>query len=67
MPQDSTDWIDWQGGDCPVDKNVMVRVQGRFEAERDEHQMPRRASGWVWSHDPKDALFDIIAYCVVHA
>lgn len=62
-----TEWFDWAGGPCPVDKNAMVQVQCRFETFRDESQLTRRAASWVWSHDLTDPTFDIIAYRVVSA
>lgn len=50
------DWIDWGGGDCPVDGREMVDVifghGGRMSANI--------ADCWRWSHDGTDS--DIIAY-----
>ena len=49
-------WIDWGGGDCPVDSREMVDVifghGGRMSANI--------AECWRWSHDGTDS--DIIAY-----
>lgn len=56
-----TDWIEWNGGECPVggEKEVEVRY-------RDGSCPPKgRARGWFWG-DRSDA-WDIIAYRLVDA
>lgn len=69
MPQENqTDWIEWQGGECPVDGRTRVDV--RF---RDGTLWTNRAAGslarndddenyWIW--EPTSPEDDIIAYRV---
>jgi hypothetical protein len=52
-------WIDWPGGDCPVDRNVTVQVQYRAEDFGDTGN----AGFFRWNHSDKAS--DIIAYKIV--
>ena len=52
-------WIEWRGGECPVDPGAAVRVQFRgpyFES------WPA-AGFWRWRHDGNDC--DIVAYRII--
>lgn len=55
-------WIDWHGGDCPVDSDAIVEVKYRtpnpYQFNND------RAGDFAWSHDGFDG--DIIAYRLQH-
>ena len=54
----SDDWIEWHGGDCPVDSDAIVEVKFRWH---DQHQYNNdRAGDFYWSHTGSNA--DIIAY-----
>lgn len=73
MPQDTqeTDWIEWQGGECPVDPDTPVEVRFRdYEIAGDEVS-GLDASFWIggsydwWKHESPDRDNDIIAYRVV--
>lgn len=48
-------WIEWKGGECPVDNNVMVQVRLENGAERWS-----RAEGWDWGRG--EDFISIIAY-----
>ena len=51
-------WIEWHGGECPVDSDAIVEVKFRnpnpYQFNND------RAGDFYWSHD--DLGYDIIAY-----
>ena len=52
MPQDTqeTDWIEWQGGECPVDPGTFVKV--RFACDHSDAAAlayPARPARW-WLH-----------------
>lgn len=55
-------WIDWHGGECPVDSDTIAEVKYRnpnpFQFNND------RAGDFTWSHDGNAG--DIIAYRIVH-
>lgn len=55
---DDDGWIDWHGGECPVDSDAIVEVKYRkpnpYQFNND------RADYFAWSHDGFDG--DIIAY-----
>ena len=52
------EWIEWHGGDCPVDSDAIVEVKFRWH---DQHQYNNdRAGDFYWSHTGSNA--DIIAY-----
>lgn len=54
----SNGWIEWHGGDCPVDSDAIVEVKYR---KPNPHQFNNdRAGDFTWSHDGFDG--DIIAY-----
>lgn len=51
-------WIDWHGGECPVDSDAIVEVKYR---KPNPYQLNNdRAGDFSWSHDGFDD--DIIAY-----
>lgn len=51
-------WIEWHGGDCPVDSDAIVEVKYR---NPNQYQFNNdRAGDFNWSHDGFDG--DIIAY-----
>lgn len=54
----SNGWIEWHGGECPVDSDAIVEVKYRrpnpYQFNND------RAGDFTWSHDGIDG--DIIAY-----
>jgi len=52
-------WIDWPGGDCPVDGTVTVQVQYRA----DDFGYTGNACFFRWNHSGKAS--DIIAYKIV--
>jgi hypothetical protein len=52
-------WIDWPGGDCPVDGTVTVQVQYRLN----NFGGTGNAGGFRWNHS--DTASDIIAYKIV--
>jgi hypothetical protein len=52
------DWIEWNGGDCPVGPDVRVGA-----VTRGGYQCTRRAGDLWWNHI--DVLSDIIKYRVV--
>lgn len=55
-------WIQWAGGECPVDRDAIVEVKYRkpnpYQFNND------RAGDFTWSHDGFDG--DIIAYRLQH-
>lgn len=60
------EWIEWEGGECPVEGGAIVRVQYARPAntslgQRIEWAVPARELAWY--HDGADD--DIIAYRVV--
>lgn len=51
-------WIQWAGGDCPVDSDAIVEVKCRWH---NQHQYNNdRAGDFYWAHTGSNA--DIIAY-----
>lgn len=68
--QQDGDWIDWSGGECPVDADVMVDVEFRDGFPSDPVPAGRRD----WEHWPDGEpersdgpCSDIIAYRVVRS
>lgn len=57
-------WIPWNGGDCPVGRDVVVETKCRGDTEQD---LPGRglASFWWWQHSPDHSdPSDIVEYRV---
>lgn len=54
-------WIDWTGGECPVNINSLVNV--RYKNGGGDLES-RRAEVYNWSHNDKEC-YPIIAYRVV--
>lgn len=62
---DASDWIEWSGGECPVDPDDRIQFRCRDGVERDEY-----ARFLNWSHLPiSSGLSDanIIAYRILEA
>lgn len=61
-------WIEWNGGECPVDRNATVYVRFRSSADTDEDDACR-AGDLRWHHAKDDnqvaVAYDIIAYRLV--
>lgn len=56
-------WIEWKGGECPVDSGTVVVVRLKDGSETERGPM-----GLRWHHVPDDdsrAAFNIVAYRVV--
>lgn len=49
-----SEWIDWAGGECPLDEGVAGQVRFRSGYQEDA------TYGWDWSH--RSVLGDIVAY-----
>lgn len=58
----SNGWIDWHGGECPVDSDTIVEVKYRKPSPL--HFNNDRAGDFTWSHD--GSIGDIIAYRIVN-
>jgi len=54
-------WLEWSGGECPVDEMEPVQVKFRNGLVKDG----RRAASWDWRHESDPDLGDIIAYRVI--
>jgi hypothetical protein len=54
-----TGWIEWKGGECPVDEDVRVEVQ-----LRDGDFGKCEAGGWLWTWSEDYSEGDIIRYRV---
>lgn len=55
-------WIDWHGGECPVDSDAIVEV--KFRKPCPLHFSNDRAGDFVWSHHGSNG--EIIAYRLVN-
>lgn len=55
-------WIDWHGGECPVDSDAIVEV--KFRKPCPLHFSNDRAGDFAWSHHGSNG--DIIAYRLVN-
>lgn len=55
-------WIQWAGGDCPVDSDAIVEVKFRNPSQYQFNS--DRAGDFYWSHDGLG--YDIIAYRLQH-
>lgn len=57
----NTDWIEWNGGECPVapDTHHMVRFRDSSEFEDDHPQ------SWYWGRNDTEDGNDIIAYRIL--
>jgi len=56
---DKGEWIEWGGGECPVDPECVVAVQCRSKNFLFQH---REAGKHNWEHNGWRASMDIIAY-----
>ena len=59
---DADGWIEWAGGECPVDSDAIVEVKYRKPSPL--HFNNDRAGDFTWSHDGFGG--DIIAYRLPH-
>jgi hypothetical protein len=50
-------WIDWAGGDCPVEAMAKVKVKFRGGDKSADWEVAR---SWMWAH--QGGTFDIVAY-----
>lgn len=56
----SEGWIEWHGGDCPVDSDAIVEVKYRIPKPYQYNNYNDRAGDFDWEHIGSNA--DIIAY-----
>jgi len=56
----SGDWIDWNGGECPVDGDLLVEIVFRYDNSIDQFS---NASNFYWLHSGYPG--DIIAYKII--
>ena len=65
-PDDSGEWVEYDGGGQPVEDDVWVEVVMALERrERDYATLIRRADDWPWDVGLYDPDSDIVAYKVV--
>ena len=65
-PDDSGEWIEYDGSGQPVEDDVYVEVIMEVEQRRRDYTpMLRRAEDWDWNAYLYDASSDIVAYKVV--
>ena len=55
------DWIEWKGGECPVQENTAIEVKLRNGTVSSAWL----AKGWVWEHGILSPRADIIAYRII--
>ena len=55
-----SEWIDWNGGERPVDRNVEVEIMSRSGVKNQ-----RRAEVFLWNHAGKPSRGDILKYRVI--
>lgn len=55
-------WIEWAGGDCPVDGNADVEIKFRDGCLGG---MIRKAGGYYWGRSNAEYESDVVAYRVV--
>lgn len=64
-----SDWITWEGGECPVEPDTLVQVQFRGEtrarAGRSKSDTALDQHGFDWSHNNNGG--DIIAYRIIQS
>jgi hypothetical protein len=54
-------WIEWKGGECPVDPDVMVEI--KMDNDARVYSLLAKALRWKWAHGGN--INDIIKYRVV--
>ena len=65
-PDDSGEWVEYDGSGQPVEDDVFVEVLMEVERRgRDYATLLRRAEDWSWCSSPYDPDSDIVAYKVV--
>lgn len=57
-------WIEWAGGECPVEPGVAVEILYRWEREPPENYVEGvlPASEVDWAYDEHEDVFDVVAY-----
>lgn len=55
-----SEWIEWNGGECPVGSNALVDARFKNGKESVSNRKGKPASEWKWQHIDDD--YDIIAY-----
>lgn len=58
---ENEEWIEWEGGECPVDPDTRVDI--KFNNGKTNNALT--AEFWVWEHLGFDAPYDIIAYRII--
>ena len=58
-------WVEWNGGECPVDPETRVRVRYRTGREK-AIASPARMFNWHWIPRKVPSIFDIVAYTIDH-
>lgn len=62
---DSEGWIEWGGGDCPVEPRTFVKIQLRAETQEvADADVWSHADDFYWDHRNDESGSDIIAYRV---
>lgn len=57
-------WVEWKGGECPVDGASTVQILMRDEVRNDIG--PAALERWSWTHENDDRFdFDIVSYRVL--
>lgn len=61
----SGEWIEWNGGDCPVHEDTLVDFKRRCDTEPESEWRPEefRAGDLRWSH--RGGKRDIVAYRII--
>ncbi len=58
-----SEWIEWKGGECPVNENTLVQVRLNDGCDLPFPPKGFRAGAFRWSK--RNSLGDIIAYRIV--
>lgn len=57
---EESEWIEWNGGNCPVDEEAFVDLRFRIGEENNERSIP----AGVWNWKQLGSMYDIVAYRV---
>lgn len=60
-----SEWIEWNGGECPVEPKTRVYTRCRGESELSVIGMNFAADFLDWDHDEDCPSGDIVAYRIV--
>lgn len=55
------EWINWSGGECPVEPNTRIRV--KYRSSGDQGRPIKRPQNYRWTHT--GSYDDIVAYCIL--